>query len=611
AVLSHEFGHFAQKTMAVGRWVYVAQQVANQLIYHRDALDKFLGVLSSLDLRIAWIGWLLQLIVWSLRSILDSLLSFVMLAERALSREMEFQADLVAVSTTGSDALIHGLFRLPAADQAWSETLDFMGEELGQDRKVANAFVVQKKILAHKQRILDDPNFGDVPPLPDSNRESNRIFSADIAQPPQMWATHPLSHFREANAKERYIPAVLDDRDAWDVFLDRDKLGTDLTSHMLKGMEQKLAPLGETIQRLDEKYDKEYYQPKYRGIYLDRSLCDHAKTPSDLLTQGGVPENVSLYPESLVEDLEKLRNTQKEKAMLVALRDRTFESSDGVIRFRGQVIKRARLGNAIEISENDIENCRQRLCEHDRVCRSLHMDIARSQPGDWAPYLTGLLEAIHYADHKLRDAIDANRKLSNTYAVVIADGNVSNNEVQRLVVDASNLYSVIREVYEQRATVYLDPTILQGMKKDSWSDLFEKEFRLPSPNGGNIGDWLNAIEGWVGEVCHAMSILHEEALEQLLKTEAMLSAVAAGTMEPGQAPKPSMFPKTYRTLLHGEERDLQKKLGWWDSFQTASGFGPATLRFCVAAVIVGAAIYVTFPPAWRYWIESFLGVAAY
>ena len=32
AVLAHEFGHFAQKSMAVGRWVYTAQQVANQLM---------------------------------------------------------------------------------------------------------------------------------------------------------------------------------------------------------------------------------------------------------------------------------------------------------------------------------------------------------------------------------------------------------------------------------------------------------------------------------------------------------------------------------------------------------------------------------------------------
>ena len=43
AVLALEFGHFGQKTMAVGRWVYVAQQIATQVVNKRDALDKFLA----------------------------------------------------------------------------------------------------------------------------------------------------------------------------------------------------------------------------------------------------------------------------------------------------------------------------------------------------------------------------------------------------------------------------------------------------------------------------------------------------------------------------------------------------------------------------------------
>src|SRR6185369_15117447 len=68
AVLAHEFGHFAQRSMAVGRWVYVAQQIAAQIVSRRDALDKFLRGLSNTDFRIAWVGWALSLTVWSIRS---------------------------------------------------------------------------------------------------------------------------------------------------------------------------------------------------------------------------------------------------------------------------------------------------------------------------------------------------------------------------------------------------------------------------------------------------------------------------------------------------------------------------------------------------------------
>ena len=47
AVVAHEFGHFAQRTMAVGRWVYIAQQIAGHIVARRDALDTFLARLSS------------------------------------------------------------------------------------------------------------------------------------------------------------------------------------------------------------------------------------------------------------------------------------------------------------------------------------------------------------------------------------------------------------------------------------------------------------------------------------------------------------------------------------------------------------------------------------
>src|SRR3954454_23198792 len=68
AVLAHEFGHFAQRSMAVGRWVYIAQQIAGHIISGRDALHGFLRGLSRFDFRIAWIGWLLSIVVWSIRS---------------------------------------------------------------------------------------------------------------------------------------------------------------------------------------------------------------------------------------------------------------------------------------------------------------------------------------------------------------------------------------------------------------------------------------------------------------------------------------------------------------------------------------------------------------
>lgn len=60
------------------------------------------------------------------------------------------------------------------------------------------------------------------------------------------------------------------------------------------------------------------------------------------------------------------------------------------------------------------------------------------------------------------------------------------------------------------------------------------------------------------------------------------------------APAPPLVPSNYDILVQGEERTLQTKLNFWDSFQTASGIGYGLLRFAVAALIVAGAIRLTF-----------------
>ncbi|GAA5481283.1 M48 family metallopeptidase [Haloferula sargassicola] len=600
AVLAHEFGHFAQRSMAVGRWVYTAQQVANQLIYHRDALDKMLNVISGIDLRIAWIGWLLRLVVWALRAVLQSLLHLVMLAERALSREMEFQADLVAVSTTGSDALIHGLFRLPAADQAWEEAKELVGKRLAAGRKPGDLFAIQTRVLEQKRRVLDDPDFGQVPPLPATDRAGHRLFNADIAQPPQMWSTHPQSHLREANAKRIYVPAELDERSAWRCFVDPEGLRKKFTCYLFEELKQEEEPVEATLEAVDLEYGKEFLQPRYRGLYLGRSLCDHAAVVADL--HGSEDERISgeLYPASLVEHLEKMRHLEKEKSMLEALRDRRLESPDGVIRFRGEVIRRSGLRAAIRTSAADHALQHEELVRLDRRIRHHHLALARDLPGSWEDYLKGLLAVLHYADHSLRNLLDANCKLGNTFAVVTADGNVSGSEMNRLLADAGDLYHTLADIFRQRPQVVPDRRVLDRLGEESWRKCFaDEQFKFLAPSSHNLGDWLGAVGGWVSAAAQPLQRLYDAALEQLLVTEALVSEAAENGGNPGATPAPSSVPPEYRVLVRGTERSLQTKLNLWDRFQTASGFLPAMARLGVAGGIVAGAVFITLPEAWQ------------
>jgi len=276
AVLAHEFGHFAQRSMAVGRWVYIAQQIAGHIISARGVLDGFLSRLSRFDIRIAWVGWLLSTTIWSIRSLMETLFRLVILAQRALSREMEFQADLVAVSLTGSDALIHALHRLQAADDAWTAQSVSLQRKPVARGPCATYLPFNSAFLIICGTILGQPEYGVAPPRPQQQPEQHRVFKLQLAQVPRMWATHPSNTDREQNAKRSYVHAEIDDRSAWALFQNVPVLKEQMSRHVFKRTNIEPVPLEASLQVLDEQYQRAYLNVEYRGVYLGRSVVRHA-----------------------------------------------------------------------------------------------------------------------------------------------------------------------------------------------------------------------------------------------------------------------------------------------------------------------------------------------
>jgi Zn-dependent protease with chaperone function len=599
AVLAHEFGHFAQRSMAIGSWVYIAQQIAEHVIAKRDKLDGFLQGLSSTDFRIAWIGWLLSLIVWSIRSLLDTILRLVVLAQRALSRQMEFQADLVAVSLTGSDELIHALHKLQAADEAWERTLSFANSELRAERMPHDLFAVQTQIIKKMAHIFDDEDYGKVPKFEGSMPAAHRVFKTSFAQPPQMWSTHPASSDREENAKKTYLPAPHDDRSAWLLFDKVEELKAKVVSNFVGEIKAEPATAEKTMHELDAFYNLPQLDPRYRGAYLGRTLTRHATRPEQLyespFTNADVKTAINnLYGESLGDNLEKLRELEEEKGILQALLKKVYQATGGKIVFRGREISRRDLPEAIAEVSTEETAARQQILDHDKTCRSAHLAAAQQLGGNWHGYLTGLIGLLHYTEHSLADLRDAQGLLSNVVAVVMADGKVSAKELKQLITTANSLHGVLSTIYTQKDAVKLDQVVLAKLdtpkeKAVSWSAMLE-EFTLPPASNDNINDWMRAIDSWVNSAADALAATNRVALETLISSEDNIAKQLRAGTKPEEAPYPSQTPASYATLISGQERKRQEKLGPWDSFMTADGMIASIARLLVAGSIVGAVL---------------------
>jgi Zn-dependent protease with chaperone function len=282
AVLAHEFGHFSQKSMKLGSYVYVSDRVIHDIVFGRDWLDDVVAQLRGCDIRIAIFAWLFAGVLWVLRKTLQGLFRVINFANSSLSREMEFNADLVAVSVTGSDALVHGLARLDLATDA-------LGQARTDVRAAADRGLFTRDLFYHQTRAIDylrarrrDPHLGEPPALPDDPRQVVQVFQPEDTSAPRMWATHPSNHDREVNAKSRYVRSPIDPRSAWVLFRDAEAVREKVTRqlHRAAGWSEGELTLQdpEVVQAfIDEEHAETTYHPRYHGLYDQRYL-----TPGDL-----------------------------------------------------------------------------------------------------------------------------------------------------------------------------------------------------------------------------------------------------------------------------------------------------------------------------------------
>lgn len=588
AVLAHEFGHFTQRSMAVGRWVYIAQQVAAHVVARRDKVDAFLRGLSRADFRVAWVGWLVSLIVWSIRAIVDSAFRGVLLLAHALSREMELQADLVAVALTGSDALVHALHRLQAADDSWMRTLAYAIDERQEKRVARDVFTLQSRFLDRMREILSDSEYSPLPAVPSERPAEHRVFKPDLAQPPQMWLTHPLNHEREGNAKRYYVPAPIDERPAWALFDAPLMLREQLTAVVLEAQETEPVPIEESVRALDVWFDRESLKSRYRGLYIGRSVVRGVARPEMLVAEAPPAwrdQLDALYPASLSDDVAHLRLLRQEVAQLRALHDGSLKPPDGVVRHRGHTLRPRDLPHRIEQIEREAAAVDAHLRAHDQLCRTVHHAAATQLPGGWAPYLEGLRAVLHYAEHTAANVRDLRGVLARTVQAATITGRISRSGAQRVVDAANALHAALGTAGHEAGVVELDSGLSGRLGDASWATLVGG-YSLPPPNNANIKQWLDVIDSWAGNAIAAFEALSRTALDQLLRTEAAVADHVRRGATPDPAPPASVVRAKYVSLPPGAERARDIPLSWWDRFQIAHGMIPAVARGTIAAAIV-------------------------
>lgn len=336
AVISHEFGHFSQRSMKIGSYIVSANTIIHDMIFTRDKWDNVLVQWRSADLRLSFAAWIVTPVIWLLRQTLSLFYLFLNIMYSSLSREMEFNADKVAVSTSGSEAIVTSLWRLEHGSQSWDNTMN--DAYLAAQKKMYTRNLYAHNAMANNRARVEHAVVIDA--LPDDTRGGKKYFSGSENSKVNMYSSHPPNDQRENNAKVPFVACTADERSPWILFNQPIALQEKLTDFIYKSYLQVTPSNYVTFEEFEDFVHTESAGKELMAAYENTFENRFLNIPGENETvrtiqeiSGSLPERVKALKQELHVLMQPVRELESmmEKATGIAngtLKDKTLSYKD-------------------------------------------------------------------------------------------------------------------------------------------------------------------------------------------------------------------------------------------------------------------------------------------
>lgn len=387
AVLAHEFGHFSQGSMRLGSYVYMANRIIYDMVYSRDSWDLWLDRWRASDFRIAIFAWMLSPFVWLVRVLMKGLYMGLNMLQSSLSRQMEFHADRVAVYAAGSSAIVHALYRLEGAGEAYGFAVNQVKTAFDHQLYSNNLFFHQRE--AEKYLMQKHPEFKEksLELVLDPTREKEAyLFSKDDLHNADMYASHPANYLREQNAKAFFVPGESDNRSAWTLFDNSEALSEKVSKHIFINLlalpKDTSFNKAEEVQAFIEEELKELgFDDRYQSYYGNRYLADvslgkrRVLLPSlEIETEQGLNEAIkNLYNEDFIKKMAEIKASEERYADLLNL----LQLNKSKVEYKGKIYTQPELKTAIERYKSILEEYAEWYVQRDELIFMVHLEAAK------------------------------------------------------------------------------------------------------------------------------------------------------------------------------------------------------------------------------------------
>ncbi|MBB5395941.1 M48 family metalloprotease [Mucilaginibacter sp. AK015] len=302
AVMAHEFGHFSQRSMKFGSYVYNMNKVIHNLLYDNEGYGRVLNSISKLHSLFTLTAWINIQVIRVIQYILKQVYVVLNKTYMGLSREMEFHADAMAAYVSGSNQVISSLKRIEVGQLCYNELLNYWSTQLEKNNRSDNFYPQHLEMIKHysvQNKLAIDANGLPVIPNGIDVVNTSQVVIND------QWSSHPSTADREARLTALNLQTMVIEDTAWSLFNDAGALQRLLTDDVYSttSATEKTESVGLEVFKSDFFGNPDQYKLDdfYKGYYDGRGI-------SQFDVDEAVKELATAAPKK-IEDLLSAANT--------------------------------------------------------------------------------------------------------------------------------------------------------------------------------------------------------------------------------------------------------------------------------------------------------------
>lgn len=315
AIIAHEFGHFSQRSMRIGSYVYHVNRIIYNLLYDNDSYGKLIEKWANSSGYFLFFAQAAVKIIQGMQWILRQVYNIVNANYMGLSREMEFHADYVAAKVVGSAPLTSSLLRLDLSNYAYESVISIYNQRENEQFRPDNFYPQHAYLM---EFFASEFSLKSINGLPVVTHSVIKKFNQSKLIIKDQWASHPSTEDRVQKLEILSQHSDVSLEPAWSIFKHRDNIQKMLTDKLFHATKN-----GQTIdlrkfQQLHSHIISQYELPSiYKRFYDRRSLyhfdIDQAKDEMGNIIFNEIDDiytserNLSLYVlEGLSDDINTL-----------------------------------------------------------------------------------------------------------------------------------------------------------------------------------------------------------------------------------------------------------------------------------------------------------------